>query len=219
MKKANKKFFVVADGDDREETTPAGIIPLTKSVVDFEKKMKIFEERQFAITVNPAEQFCSSTLNVSERLSALHKSTVNRLALVLNDVYDSIVLYPDISLPREIYSNRIPRVHYHGIITIKKEKKKMMKFILGLGTLAQWFSIEIDTIDNLDVWTKYITKGVKVFPTNVENFEVITDKSIKEAHQVMSSTQKAKGLSRELTSFIELEKEEPEGDEIAIEDN
>lgn len=217
MKKTTRKVLRVAVDDDREENTSAEKIPLTKAVGDFDKKMKIYEERTFALTINPAEQFCNCSIDTNDRLNAVHKSTVNRLALILHDLYDSIVLYPDISLPREINYNRIPRVHYHGIITIKKDKVKMMQFILGLGRLATWFSIELDTIDNHEVWTKYITKGAKVFPSNVENFEVITEKTLKEAQQVIASTKKAQGIRREITSFmVDAVDEEPEEDDISV---
>lgn len=74
-------------------------------------------------------------------------------------------LFTEISEPKTINQGQIgPRLHLHGTI-IFESKKQIQTFLLhSLYQLSRWCRIDIDTIDDIDHWTSYMTKQQDIMP-------------------------------------------------------
>lgn len=73
-----------------------------------------------------------------------------------SELYADVVLYPEISLQS--------RWHWHGIIKIKHPYEFYAVTLKKLSAIA---SYEIDTIDDIILWRKYITKDQAVMENPV----------------------------------------------------
>lgn len=78
-----------------------------------------------------------------------------------------VAAYADYKLHVEI--SRSGRLHMHGVIKFLSIKDFFLYSIQKLQNRAQ---IEIDSIEDMDVWTKYITKQQVMFPKLIENHAV-----------------------------------------------
>lgn len=111
--------------------------------------------KYYAVTVNPDDQhqYCGKP---------------DRIQRVRNMYYDTMVswaqykidykFYTEISEPKMINGGIGPRVHLHGWVKFNSNKG-IKKFLCDeLYKLSRGGIVDIDTIDDLVIWEKYITK-------------------------------------------------------------
>lgn len=112
-----------------------------------------------------------------------------RLRLVVDDVRDLLYTYlgssykyevrPEISFPAVTQQGSGGRVHFHGIIYLSPEDKCRL-YTDVLPYLSLWTRIEIDTIEDLEVWKNYIKKeekGMRAFCKSERVMYIINDKT------------------------------------------
>ncbi len=93
------------------------------------------------------------TLNMKTPIECLGvsiKRYVKKITKLLHPCCE-YVLYPELSC--------VGQLHYHGTIRFKNTSKVFLFYrsLYGITDLA----IELDTIDDPDVWTRYCTKQIK----------------------------------------------------------
>lgn len=119
---------------------------------------KKFTTEALSITINPDKQ---------------HYGQGNRWGKVYNDVRKDIFeimgtdtiykiyICPDLSAPSPIIGDqKIPRIHWHGVIYLKDPPQF---FTRGLSAMNRYV-VDIDTIDNMDIWMKYSKKFIDKYP-------------------------------------------------------
>lgn len=78
----------------------------------------------------------------------------------------------DISFPTALRAGSFPRIHYHG----KVKFKDIARFLIKFDTHSR-FSIEIDTIDDMKYWKRYMRKFTdlhdeyRMYDINLEHLE------------------------------------------------
>lgn len=131
--------------------------------LDREKKDKEFDSKlknfvQYSITINPSEQFPtdkSRMLNVYSSLITLFRKQ-HLLKYVKHIELHTEVSYPmKNGLDKKRPCDVISRIHYHGTITFVDV---VGFFVYVQPSLSAYCIYEIDTLDDSDNWTNYVTK-------------------------------------------------------------
>jgi len=108
------------------------------------------------------------------------------IEVLLTDFFPKSIefdLYGDVS--------RTGRIHYHGKIrfkTIDAIKKFYLKYIYKL---SDKFQIEMDTIDDEEVWDEYCTKSHHIWDIHVTS------------HSARASKEKSKKLFGPITKYLD----------------
>lgn len=101
---------------------------------------------QFSINPDDKYQFWKDT---TSRAYKAHSKVLRKIHLCPKGF--SYRLYPE-------FAPKTGRLHYHGYIRIED----IFDFeCFGLPYLTDWCHIDIDTIENKDIWDKYISKNKK----------------------------------------------------------
>lgn len=75
-------------------------------------------------------------------------------------------LHIELSEPRTILQGQLgPRLHLHGTLTFKSNNSVRNYLLREAYRLSRWSIIEIDTIDNPNIWLKYCTKQAHIMKT------------------------------------------------------
>lgn len=106
-------------------------------------------------TISPADrvQYFGSPCRlrqVTDRLRILLQNTIQ------NDGYE-YELYPEITQPSIFQDEYSGRVHFHGYIKLSDQQKAMF-YLNHSKPLSKDNRIEIDSIEDIDKWNKYVTK-------------------------------------------------------------
>lgn len=108
----------------------------------------------YAITLNPIDkyQYLGSQSRLSKFRNHVYENLIN-----LNPDYHFVI---EISEPRSFQKQGYagPRLHLHGVI-IFKTSKQLHKFLMNdYYNLTRWTSIDIDTINDMTIWSQYCFK-------------------------------------------------------------
>lgn len=114
----------------------------------------------YTFNVSPSDSHQYYRSNSLNRFSDFYKSTFQLFKKYVLD-------YADINLVPEISSKG--RIHYHGTI---KFKDTVSYHLVGAYHLQQATNIEIDTIDNLDNWHKYMYKDKTLIMPFIKNLHL-----------------------------------------------
>ncbi len=80
--------------------------------------------------------------------------------LMLDSYHIDYTFYIELSEPKTNYPNSRngPRLHCHGTLQFKSTLSIRNFLLYGLYNFSRWCNYDLDTIDDLRVWEKYITK-------------------------------------------------------------
>lgn len=130
-----------------------------------QKMVRHHNHVRYTITVNPSDVLQKGRGN---RWSVVRRNVMELLVPYMKEI-DNIVLFPDISFPRQMQDGVFPRIHYHGIVEFADVIGFLTKF-----TKHPHCQIEIDTIDDEKVWTKYCKKLIALHP-EYDMYEIDTE--------------------------------------------
>lgn len=126
---------------------------------------KILLPGTYSITINPERQekfFKDATLLKKATLMKTIFHDVERIQKMFVDTAQ-LILYPDLSAPKEMYPGTYPRLHYHGWIKIFKPLKFYLILAEILNKSNNRMSISIDTISCYTTWHAYSVKSQPLF--------------------------------------------------------
>ncbi len=107
------------------------------------------------------------TLNPSDKWQAFGK--VNRIEKVRDCIYSTFIHFPSKGIHYRLYLELSepmnsfkcpngPRVHVHGTITFHSKKAVKYFLLLGYYQITRIGILDIDTIEDKDLWDKYCKK-------------------------------------------------------------
>ena len=142
---------------------------------------EVSSNTKYTFTINPAAQYEDQKNRLRTAVNA-HMQTFKSLG---DDKVCTWELYPELS--------RGGRIHYHGWIQIHNR----LKFYLNLMRFLNKNQVEIDTIEDMNVWETYCTKQKDMFQTKVKYYPF---KSIKN-NQILKETGDAVYV-KDITQFM-----------------
>lgn len=128
----------------------------------------------FTLNFNDGNQYFDDR---SRRIHMCYESVKKSVAILSR--YGKVVLYPEFSTPsaeaclprkksRQLFRiHTAPRFHLHGTVTFNKVAEW---YCGGFGELLEIGIFEIDTIDDMSIWKKYILKDREVMERYVKSY-------------------------------------------------
>lgn len=112
------------------------------------------------------------TYSITINLDNKHQAQINKNAFTkmvkckdyIRDILDKYnhhiyyLLHLDISEPKELNNNKYPRMHFHGCIMFKSDEAILDWLLMVCPKLSAIAYVDIDTIDDLNIWEKYCKK-------------------------------------------------------------
>jgi hypothetical protein len=112
--------------------------------------------KYYAITINPEDKYQKFNVKNNGRFKAFHTYMYNYL-YVLTCKYRFII---EVSEPRGFHTQGYagPRLHLHGHIMFRTPKEIGEFLMEGYRMILMIGSMDIDTIDDMATWEKYMNK-------------------------------------------------------------
>lgn len=109
----------------------------------------------YSITLNPndSHQYAGKQDRMEKFRNNYYGITVKWAQLGIN-----YVLYTELSEPKNSNGTIGPRLHLHGIIKFKTNEAIKRFLLFEYYELTRCGIVDIDTIDDMDYWQKYIQK-------------------------------------------------------------
>lgn len=146
----------------------------TGEKVDTKLEARIFYKPGiYSITLNPADKY--QFLGQANRLQKF-RNMINEMFLHYPEIGIDYVMNIELSEPRGnlIHYSAGPRLHLHGTINLRTNKSVYNWLIVEINKLLKYGNLDIDTIDNLDIWYTYCTKQKTLLPkgkNQISNYE------------------------------------------------
>lgn len=151
--------------------------------VDLPQKYNVDE---FSITCNPSDHILAKLRG--NYIKCFDNLAEDILSKFDKSVISDLQLYPDLSFPNNFNHSKKARLHFHGVI----RTTDLPVLLLLTNNVAKEYSIELDTMDNKEVWIKYCKKFLTRFAGQTElkltpyslNERRIKDKKVKHVKRI-----------------------------------
>jgi len=122
---------------------------------DPNKNLSYYEvNKTYSITLNPIDKY--QYLGNPDRYNKFRTMVYHEIS----KLRQSINLWIEISEPHQmiLQGKSGPRLHMHGTIKFISEFNIVDFLVNGIYKLTRWTSVDIDTIEDSDIWHAYCTK-------------------------------------------------------------
>lgn len=136
----------------------------------------------YSITLNPTDQY--QALGKEGRWDIVSKLFRKELNKVKGNIY--VVL--EYSEPRGMKTSGYagPRIHGHGIITFPKNRQLDAWLETDMYNLLRWCSVDIDTIQDPEIWYNYMHKQRIRKHNMIANYAHFDDPFVQQFKEVSS---------------------------------
>lgn len=119
----------------------------------------------YSITLNPCDDYQYWSEISDERI----KKSKNHMKYLIRR-------YCNIHMDLYLEISRTGRLHWHGTIKISHINHVREFYLVVIHELMTKHHVDVDTIEDMDKWIEYCTKGIKIINVNLMTSHVIKDK-------------------------------------------